>query len=289
MTWDLLPDGVLAGISRTVWKRKESIASGRLVCRSWAAKLAEGVTDLDVGGEGPPRWSNLFCSIRRLRWTYPSGIASAGTFSRLRRLDLFNCYCVAGIEAMPALTSLNLSGYRGDPNDLPRLPLLKHLDLSDCWELTDSGVENISRNSPALESLDVSWCASVTNGALCVLPPGLESLQLSGCDNVTDAGVKALVKLLPGLTSLDLSGCGKVTDAGLEDLASLPTLSTLDLYFCDQVTDVGLNTLSRMSALTSLDLSGCEHITARGIEALARNAGLTSVAVHFCTFEKTDV
>jgi hypothetical protein len=285
MAWDSLPDGILAVIARTVWKRKESIASGRLACRSWAAKLAEGVAYLDVEGEGPPRWSDLFCSVKRLRWTYPSGIAGAGAFRRLRRLDLFDCYCVAGIEQMPALTSLNISGYRGDPSSLPSLPLLKHLDVSDCWQLTDAAVEHISRSFPALKSVDISWCANVTDSALGVMPPGLVSIQMSGCEKITNAGVDALVKLQPGLTSIDLSGCTMITDDGLGYLARLQRLSTLDLYFCDLVTDDGLITLSRMTTLTSLDISGCENITSRGVDALSQNAGLASVSVYFCTFE----
>ena len=289
MAWDSLPDGLLAVIARTVWKRKEQIASGRLACRSWAAKLAEGVIDLDVGGEGPPRWGDLFCSVKRLRWNRPSGIAGAGNFLMLRRLDLYNCYCLAGVEQMPALTSLNISGYRGDPNALPSLPLLKHIDVSDCWELTDSGIEKISRNSPALQSIDISWCANVTDRCLGVMPPGVVSIQLSGCENITNAGLETLVKLQTGLTSIDLSGCVNITDDGLVYLSRLKRLSTLDLYFCDKVTDAGLITLSRVTTLTSLDLSGCDNITASGVEALAQNTGLTSVAVFFCTFEKDEL
>lgn len=289
MAWDSLPEGLLAVIARTVWKRKEPIASGRLVCKSWAAKLVEGVIDLDVGGEGPPKWSDLFCSVKHLRWNYPCCIAAAGTFLMLRRLDLYNCYCLAGIEQMPALTSLNISGYRGDPNALPSLPFLKHLDVSDCYELTDSGVENISRNYPSLVSIDLSWSAKVTDISLGVMPPGLVSIQLSGCENITNAGVETLTNLQSGLTAVDLSGCDKITDDGLVFLTRLPVLSSLDLYFCDKVTDVGLMTLSRVTTLTSLDISGCDNITARGIEALAKNAGLSSVAVFFCTFEKDEL
>ncbi len=94
------------------------------------------------------------------------------------------------------------------------LQQLQSLELRGCGQITDAGLQHISR-------LQL-----------------LQALDLHSCDKITDAGLQHLVTL-PELKRLNLDRCPKVTDAGLQHLTALHGL-TLHLHNCDKITNAGL-------------------------------------------------
>lgn len=122
--------------------------------------------------------------------------------------------------------------------NLPVVPprKLRHLDLSRCSRLTDTGVRSLGYNTPNLEGLQLSRCKSLTNAAL---EPILASAHR--------------------LTHLELEDLNALTNPLLtEHLVKAPcatTLEHLSLSYCEQIGDVGvLPLMQKCVALKRIDL-----------------------------------
>ena len=79
-------------------------------------------------------------------------------------------------------------------------PYLQKLDVSDCVNLTDYAIKQITSCCPNLISLDVSNLNSLTCAALEVIAassPKLEELLLKNCACFTDRDIQALLSALP--------------------------------------------------------------------------------------------
>ena|GEM_PF-1202428 len=143
------------------------------------------------------------------------------------------------------------------------------LNLSDCSNLTDAGLEHL-KSLTSLQNLNLSNC-NLTDAGLEHLKSltSLQNLDLRGCGNLTGAGLEHL-KTLTSLQTLHLSWCRELTDVGLEHLKPLTSLQNLDLSGCDNLTDVGLEHLKTFTSLQTLDLSYCRRLTHEGITALKK-------------------
>ncbi|OBT44774.1 hypothetical protein VE00_05287 [Pseudogymnoascus sp. WSF 3629] len=128
-----------------------------------------------------------------------------------------------------------------DTDILTNLPLvparkLRHLDLSRCSRLTDTGLEALAH---------------------CV--PYLQGLQLSSCALLTDFSLSALVATTPYLTHLDLEEVSLLSNTFLSTHLSkapcAPILSHLTLSYCENIGDVGVLPLLRAAnGLKALDM-----------------------------------
>lgn len=106
--------------------------------------------------------------------------------------------------------------------DRPIVPprILKHLDLHNCINLTDDGVQSLAHNVPLLEGL-----------------------QLSQCTELTDDSIMEVVKTTPKLTHVELEDLDKITNALLVELAKSPCaecLEHLSVSFCEALGDYGM-------------------------------------------------
>ncbi|DBB06974.1 TPA: hypothetical protein ACH3X3_009624, partial [Trebouxia sp. C0006] len=128
------------------------------------------------------------------------------------------------LAAAKTITTLNLSRCVHLTNQvavsLSRLPQLVHLDLSDCNNLADTGLQSILRGLPLLQNLSLQHCA-----------------------HITDAGIAAL-KENSHLTKLNVAVCRELSDEGVAAVAALSMLQSLDLTFCDRITDAAVAHLS---------------------------------------------
>ncbi|KAK9822807.1 hypothetical protein WJX81_000986 [Elliptochloris bilobata] len=155
-------------------------------------------------------------------------------------------------------------------------------------------VERLAHRFPAVQSLDLSACRRVGDGALAALGgtlalAGLRSLSLAGCEDVSDAGIAAVARLR-ALTHLDLRNCCKVTDASLLALAELPCLLSLDLSGCVAATERGIGALAARLRLSTLRLGGTSRVATvqdGALRALAPMVSLTCLDMSGCT-EVTD-
>jgi F-box/leucine-rich repeat protein 2/20 len=168
-------------------------------------------------------------------WDDISIMTELFTRNTLERLILTNCDSLND----DSLTAL-VEGVEGEYDFLtgrvivpPRR--LKHLDLTRCRSLTDTGVKALAHNLPYLEGL-----------------------QLSKCHALTDSSMTTLLPTLPMLTHLDLEELDTLTNATLQSLASAPCtkyLQHLSISYCENLGDAGmLPILKACSALSSLDM-----------------------------------
>eukprot|EP01126_Amoeba_proteus_P065275 TRINITY_DN9253_c0_g4_i2.p1 TRINITY_DN9253_c0_g4~~TRINITY_DN9253_c0_g4_i2.p1 ORF type:complete len:392 (+),score=57.12 TRINITY_DN9253_c0_g4_i2:347-1522(+) len=162
-------------------------------------------------------------------------------------------------------------------------PYLASLNLSRCLLIKDSGITNLSRNSPNLTKLVVASCQDITDQSVLELSSFCKKLanvdfsncnrltdislstlassclqlrkcNLYNCNLVTDATIEALTEFCPGLEHLNISCCGQLTDKSIEKIASCcPRLRHLWLEECN-ITTEGLSHLNICSNLKSLNL-----------------------------------
>ncbi len=161
---------------------------------------------------------------------------------------------------------------------LARFPMLTEVSVPRCTRLTGQFVEDLARESPRLESLNVSNNPHFTDKWVDALLKfkDLESLDLHGT-NLTDAGLARLVGL-KRLTILDITNT-KVTPAGI---VSLSGLKLQKLYFLNTENP----TFPAVATEMAVALPGIEHLELSGREfrvehaaALARFRHLRALAL----------
>lgn len=154
-----------------------------------------------------------------------------------------------------------------DSNDdiftyLQYFPNLTSLDISECRNITDTGIERLAKIP--LTKLYLKGCEKVTDAGIAYLKD-MPLTLLSPCINITDTGLKFLENM--PLMELNLNGCHQVTDAGIPFLPK--DLTTVSLQGCYQVTDTGLqHLLENLPTLTVLNISQCREITGAALQRL---------------------
>lgn len=135
----------------------------------------------------------------------------------------------------------------------PNFESLRILDLTDCNELQDSGVQRIIEAAPRLRNLVLAKCRQVTDrgvAAITKLGKNLHYVHLGHCSRVTDAGVSQLVKLCNRIRYIDLACCHLLTDTSVVQLATLPKLRRIGLVKCSNITDRSILALAKPKQTT---------------------------------------
>ena len=219
----------------------------------------------------------------------------------LKRLNLRSCWHITD-QGIGFLAGLSKDKTTISPETLK----LTYLGLQDCQRLTDESLKYIAQGLPTLESINLSFCVSITDSGLKHLArmPQLEELNLRSCDNISDIGMAYLTEGGCTVTSLDVSFCDKIgdqalshlsqglfhlkslslnhcqiTDDGLTRIAkSLHDLETLNIGQCSKVTDKGLQSLTEyLHNLIAIDLYGCTQLSAQGLDAIMKLPKLAKV------------
>ncbi|KAF9907917.1 hypothetical protein EC991_010430 [Linnemannia zychae] len=237
---------------------------------------------------------------------------------QLRSIDFSNCRKL-GDETIYGLYPRNdvngppqpVAKSRSPPiisQNLPGCPLISHLNLSYCKNITDkSFIHLCSSGSRQLEYLNLQRCTTISPEAFIslsmetfdpepvpdmingnppqpVLIPGkeacftkLKELYLSDCTFLTDDAIVALAPNMPRLESISLSFCCALTDIALEALSdSCMFLKKLDLSFCGSaVSDASLYQLAQFDSLNpgrhmleDLEIRGCVRVTEHGVREI---------------------
>ena len=181
-------------------------------------------------------------SLRELRAGEIRGLGDQALMRELFRRNTLESLVLMGCDSLTddALTVLLIGAEDVERDYLTGQALvpprrLRHLDLSRCRSISDSGLL----------------------AAVSVLPV-LQGLQLSRCHAITDVSLIPLLKTLPQLTHLDLEELDALTNASLTTLASAPCaphLMHLSISYCEHLGDVGmLPVIKSCSSLSSLEL-----------------------------------
>ncbi|OQR67677.1 fbxl14-like, partial [Tropilaelaps mercedesae] len=149
---------------------------------------------------------------------------------------------------------------------------LEVLSLQDCQKLTDDSLAHIAAGLTNLRSINLSFCASVTDSGMKQLAkmPHLRELNLRTCDNISDMGMAYLAEGGSQVSTLDVSFCDKIGDQGLVHVShGLGHLRSLSLNACP-ISDDGLRRLSKaLVHLQTLNIGQCVRITDVGLAAIA--------------------
>jgi Leucine-rich repeat (LRR) protein len=175
---------------------------------------------------------------------------------------------IVALKGIKSLTHLNLTNTRvGDAccRDLAAIESLEFLTF-DGTGITDVGLREL-RLSKRLNGLSLSDCAQITDASLAEVSKltGLMSLHINQT-NISDEGLKSL-RNVKGLRILSISGT-QISDAGLTDIGAMRDLTYLDLENT-QISDAGLKKLAGLSKLESIMLRGT-GATKAGIDDLKR-------------------
>ncbi len=204
------------------------------------------------------------------------------------------------VQGMPALSLLDLSGcYNLSDSVLETgfnrtISSLTSINLSLCKELTDNSLGRIATHCKNLEILDLGGCTKITNTGLLLISLGLRklvSLNLRSCWQITDTGLSHLSRTDGEerterlvLENLVLQDCQKLSDESLRYISEgFKSLRRINLSFCASITDTGMKFLSKMSSMSELNLRFCDNISDIGVGYLAEGCvGLHSLDVSFC-------
>lgn len=159
-------------------------------------------------------------------------------------------------------------------NFLPSLIRLLHLDFSNSYsgfrdnELNYLATQRHLRDQ--LESLDISYCTSITSEGLAHLTSftRLQDLRLGYLPNA-DKALQNLY-LLKSVKNLNLKNAQGLTGLGLLSLGRCVQLEKLNLSNYYHITNSDLLNLAPLVYLQVLTIRGCTHITDAGCKALKR-------------------
>jgi len=178
---------------------------------------------------------------------------------------------------------------------------IKNLALSDCKELTDHGISEISRRCSSLESINLTGCTKLTDAGVTALTVDvqtgatrgqfLKELDLTFCIKVTDAGIANLMKRCQrNLQTLHLSGCIEISDECIQMLSKeCGGLQNVSFGHMRLLTDAGLKALADNLWLEEINVSHCLGITDKGMVYVANESpGLRILSLAYCR-KLTDV
>ncbi|XP_068638877.1 F-box/LRR-repeat protein 4-like [Aristolochia californica] len=214
----------------------------------------EGLGSDDIGDDGlcavAMKCPNLTSvALRRRKGIGDIGVIALIKFSQnLTIMDLSWCdritdQALEAIAAANSLQALNLHGcYLVTTRGLISLAIgsssrtLKVLDVSECDQITDSGVSLLQHMS-CIEELNLAECGpKVTDicGVAIASIRCLRRLNLSWLFNISDVTLLAIAQNCKKLVSLDVTGCD-ITGTGIRSFANHDSLEVLKLASCYSV------------------------------------------------------
>ncbi|KAI8613904.1 hypothetical protein BC830DRAFT_1169869 [Chytriomyces sp. MP71] len=165
---------------------------------------------------------------------------------------------------------------------------VKFLNLRNCWQVTDKGLQSISQCAPQIEWINLSSVWDVTDAgvaALARMTTNLHCIDLSNCRKLTDAAILSILTFSPNLDTIHLSYCKNLTDTCM-DHPTWASVKSINLQRCTAITDVGFTTWASKSTLFSLReliLSDCSFLTDATVQHLATSAPhLVLLSLSFC-------
>uniref|UniRef100_A0A3B3QBR1 F-box and leucine rich repeat protein 13 n=1 Tax=Paramormyrops kingsleyae TaxID=1676925 RepID=A0A3B3QBR1_9TELE len=203
------------------------------------------------------------------------------------------------ISSLKNLTSLSVADCRSDVGlryllEGPSGPKLCRLNLSGCGRVGDMSLVRLAQRCvrPSLRHLDLSYCERLTDTGLeCLgLLSSLVSLDLTGT-NIQDQVSQLPITAFPhtadlDLESLDLSHCLVLSNQTVKALCcSCCNLLILRVRGCPKMTDMAIQYVTGVSHyLRELDVSGCVHLTERTPKLLQRSCQqLACISMLYCT------
>lgn len=148
-------------------------------------------------------------------------------------------------------------------------PFLRTLGLAFCRLAITDEVASELLFSFGLESLDVSFCAQITDTPFQASPSSLLRELVVTSTQISDAAIEQLASRAPQLEVFSAGLVMKLTDRGVQALSEGCSRLRMVCVRNTQVTDACFSALVRCRHLEHLDASWCLRATSRAIEILA--------------------
>ncbi|KAF4121938.1 F-box and leucine-rich repeat protein GRR1 [Geosmithia morbida] len=165
---------------------------------------------------------------------------------------------------------LNLAALADKVNDGSVMPLavcsrVERLTLTNCKNLTDSGLIALVQGSSSLLALDISQDKNITEESIKAIADNckrLQGLNISGCDNVSNSSLVKLAQSCKYIKRLKLNECVQVHDDAIFAFAdNCSNILEIDLHQCGQVGNGPITSLiSKGNCLRELRLASCDLI-----------------------------
>ncbi|NXK50702.1 DRC6 protein, partial [Chauna torquata] len=114
------------------------------------------------------------------------------------------------------------------------------LSLSECKNISDTGIQEFCKGTKYLEYCHVSYCPQLTDEAVKALAfhcHKVTSVSIAGCPQMTDTCIQYLATACHYLHFLDVSGCINLTDKALKCLwKGCKQLQILKMLYCRNIT-----------------------------------------------------
>eukprot|EP01119_Soliformovum_irregulare_P018694 TRINITY_DN5783_c0_g1_i1.p1 TRINITY_DN5783_c0_g1~~TRINITY_DN5783_c0_g1_i1.p1 ORF type:complete len:477 (-),score=65.34 TRINITY_DN5783_c0_g1_i1:191-1621(-) len=211
-------------------------------------------------------------------------LASSECAFSLSSLTISGCWKMEFIaKGFPNLTSLNiLSPGEIDDDFLILLSRncinLQHVDVKECWGVTEVGLEALLTSCCRIRSLDASAC-DISDDLVFKIPhlcAEIERISFNSCQNVTDSSILYLLQNAPQLSSVSLSRCEGIGSSIVDGIVALDQLEELRLVFCRSV--IYPATLARIASnnhcLKILDIGFCREIDDDSLVKIAQGCPL---------------
>ncbi|CAK7203741.1 SCF ubiquitin ligase complex subunit [Sporothrix eucalyptigena] len=166
---------------------------------------------------------------------------------------------------------LNLASIADKVNDGSVLPLavcnrIERLTLTNCKNLTDSGLIPLVQDSSHLLALDISGDEQITEATLFALAEHcrrLQGLNVSSCTKISNEGMIKLAESCKYIKRIKLNDCSQLTDEAVTAFAmNCPNILEIDLHQCRLITNQPItDLLAHGQALRELRLANCELIS----------------------------
>ncbi|XP_058761260.1 F-box protein SKP2B-like [Vicia villosa] len=193
------------------------------------------------------------------------------TLSRWTLSDNF-LYAIAR-EALPLRRFVlqNCTGYtyHGIYSFLSKCQTIRHLGLLQDYFLNNHHIADLSLILPGLVSINLSRCWNLTESALFALISNCRSLSeiTMECINFQNSHSWMDFDVIPQLKSLCLAYSWLINDEAVIMFASvLPNLQLLDLSYCYCISENGvIKVIERCTELKKIDLRYCKEVDADAI------------------------
>ncbi|CAL4182766.1 unnamed protein product, partial [Meganyctiphanes norvegica] len=185
---------------------------------------------------------------------------------KLKKLNLRSC-CLVSNQGIAYLAGQHQEAADGTT-------ALEHLGLQDCQKLSDEALRHVAQGLPNLKSINLSFCASITDSGLKYLArmTSLREINLRSCDNISDIGIAYLAEGGSRITALDVSFCDKIGDQSMVHISQgLFTLKSLSCSAC-QISDEGIHRIARtLHELHTLNIGQCVRVTDKGLQLISEH------------------
>ncbi|XP_031475560.1 putative disease resistance protein RGA3 [Nymphaea colorata] len=186
------------------------------------------------GKKLPIHWLDGCVHLETIKFQSCSWIEKLPSFSKLKRLHLYDCHHLKTLAASPCLDELVTDGCASF-TQLPFRPKLESVELCnlDNWEGFEKGAEKY-----CIKTLEISNCLKVKR-----LPhlPNLQRLEINLCDELSallEKEEEAEFELnMPALTELVIRGCHALVE--LPNMPILKSLTIEDSHKLKQLTFMG--------------------------------------------------